>query len=102
MNGSAERAGNTASPCEETARRHAGGGRYAVRGTRYAVRSGTRRRAGEKLFIDYSGKKPRIVDPQTGKVTEVEPFVVVLDQPPKSPTNERAPRMRSRALASAP
>ena len=24
--------------------------------------------AGEKLFVDYSGKKPRIVDPQTGEV----------------------------------
>ena len=35
-------------------------------------------RAGEKLFIDYSGKKPRIVDPKTGEVTEVELFVAVL------------------------
>jgi transposase len=35
-------------------------------------------RAGEKVFIDYSGKKPRVVDPETGEVTEVELFVMVL------------------------
>jgi transposase len=35
-------------------------------------------RAGEKLFIDYSGKKLRIVDRTTGEVTEVEVFVAVL------------------------
>src|ERR1035438_3858295 len=35
-------------------------------------------RAGEKLFIDYSGKKLRIVDRTTGEVTEVEIFVAVL------------------------
>jgi transposase len=35
-------------------------------------------RAGEKLFVDYSGKKPRIVDSTTGEVTEVELFVAVL------------------------
>jgi transposase len=35
-------------------------------------------RAGEKAFIDYSGKKPRLVDPDTGEVTEVELFVAVL------------------------
>lgn len=35
-------------------------------------------RAGEKLFIDYSGKKPHIVDPKTGEVVEVELFVAVL------------------------
>ncbi len=34
--------------------------------------------AGDKLFVDYSGKKPRIVDPETGKVVEVELFVAVL------------------------
>lgn len=34
--------------------------------------------AGDKLFVDYSGKKPRIVDPDTGEVTEVELFVAVL------------------------
>ena len=36
-------------------------------------------RAGEKAFIDYSGKKPRIWSmPQTGEVIEVELFVMVL------------------------
>jgi transposase len=35
-------------------------------------------RAGDKLFVDYSGKRPRIVDPKTGEVVEVELFVAVL------------------------
>lgn len=35
-------------------------------------------RAGEKLFVDYSGKKPHIVDPNTGEMIPVELFVVVL------------------------
>jgi transposase len=35
-------------------------------------------RAGEKLFVDYSGKKPHIVDPQTGELQEVELFVAAL------------------------
>jgi transposase len=34
--------------------------------------------AGDKLFTDYSGKKPRIVDPATGEQREVELFVAVL------------------------
>jgi transposase len=34
--------------------------------------------AGEKLFIDYAGKKPHIVDPETGEVVAVELFVAVL------------------------
>jgi len=34
--------------------------------------------AGEKLFIDYAGKKPHIVDPKTGEVVAVELFVAVL------------------------
>ena len=34
--------------------------------------------AGEKLFVDYSGKKPHVVDPKTGEVSEVELFVAVL------------------------
>ena len=33
---------------------------------------------GDKLFVDYAGMKPRIVDPITGEVTEVELFVAVL------------------------
>lgn len=35
-------------------------------------------RAGEKAFVDYSGKKPHIVDAETGEVIEVELFVMVL------------------------
>jgi transposase len=34
--------------------------------------------AGEKVFIDYSGKKPRIWDSTTGEAIEVELFVAVL------------------------
>lgn len=51
----------------------------------YSTWRGTRRlsmrqthRAGEKLFIDYSGKKPRIVNRDTGEITEVELYVAVL------------------------
>lgn len=35
-------------------------------------------RAGEKAFVDFSGKKPRIVDRETGEVREVELFVMTL------------------------
>ena len=35
-------------------------------------------RAGEKVFIDYSGKKPIIYDAETGEVIEVELFVAAL------------------------
>jgi transposase len=35
-------------------------------------------RGGDKLFVDYSGNKPRIVDALTGEATEVELFVAVL------------------------
>jgi transposase len=34
--------------------------------------------AGDKTFVDYSGKKPTIVDRKTGEVIEVELFVAVL------------------------
>lgn len=34
--------------------------------------------AGEKLFVDYSGKKPHIIDRKTGEHIEVELFVGVL------------------------
>jgi len=34
--------------------------------------------AGDKLFVDYSGKKAHIVDPDTGEVIDVELFVAVL------------------------
>ena len=35
-------------------------------------------RAGEKLFVDYAGQKPQVVDPTTGEVRVVELFVAVL------------------------
>jgi transposase len=35
-------------------------------------------RAGEKVFIDYSGKQPRIWSPETGEAIDVELFVAVL------------------------
>jgi len=35
-------------------------------------------RAGEKVFIDYSGKKPHLFSPQTGEAIEVELYVAVL------------------------
>jgi transposase len=34
--------------------------------------------AGEKTFVDYSGKKPHYVDPSTGECIEAELFVAVL------------------------
>jgi transposase len=35
-------------------------------------------RAGEKMFVDYAGMKPRYVDRTTGELVEVELFVAVL------------------------
>jgi transposase len=35
-------------------------------------------KAGEKCFVDYSGKKPTIIDPSTGERVEVELFVAVM------------------------
>ncbi len=35
-------------------------------------------RAGEKVFVDYSGKRPHLTDPRTGEWVEVELFVAVL------------------------
>lgn len=35
-------------------------------------------RAGEKVFVDFSGKKPSLIDPTTGEFTEVELFVGAL------------------------
>lgn len=34
--------------------------------------------AGDKMFVDYSGKRPHIVDRATGMITEVELYVAVL------------------------
>ena len=33
---------------------------------------------GEKMFIDYTGKRLSVIDPQSGEVTEVEVYVAVL------------------------
>jgi transposase len=35
-------------------------------------------KAGEKCFVDYSGRRPSYVDPQTGEQVDVELFVAVL------------------------
>ena len=35
-------------------------------------------RAGDKCFVDYAGQKPRLLDPATGEVKEVELFVAAL------------------------
>lgn len=35
-------------------------------------------KAGERGFVDYSGKRPTVIDPTTGEVTDVELFVAVL------------------------
>jgi transposase len=46
-----------------------------------AKRSPTMRQthvAGDKMFVDYSGKRPHIVDATTGEVTDVELYVAVL------------------------
>ena len=34
--------------------------------------------AGDKLFVDYAGMKPKLFDPLTGEFIEVELFVAVL------------------------
>jgi len=34
--------------------------------------------AGEKLFVDFAGQRPHVVDPDTGEVRDVELFVAVL------------------------
>lgn len=51
---------------------------YARWKSKLAVTMRQVHRAGEKVFLDYSGKKPRIVDGATGEVVEVELFVAVL------------------------
>lgn len=64
---------------------HPDGYRYTVFCERYNQWLGRQRLsmrqthvAGDKMFVDYSGKKPRIVDASTGEVMEVELFVAVL------------------------
>ena len=64
---------------------HPNGYRYSAFCRQYRVWLGRQRlsmrqvhTAGDKLFVDYSGKKPEIVDPLTGVVRPVELFVAVL------------------------
>jgi transposase len=70
---------------QEYLEQHPNGLRYSAFCERY--RAFLRRRrlcmrqhhvAGDKVFVDYSGKKPHIFDPTTGECTEVELFVAVL------------------------
>lgn len=51
---------------------------YASWRSRLALSMRQTHRAGEKAFVDYSGKKPHIVDADTGEVRDVELFVIVL------------------------
>ena len=70
---------------QEYLEQHPNGLRYSAFCERY--RAFLRRRrlsmrqqhvAGDKMFVDYSGKKPHLFDPITGECTEVELFVAVL------------------------
>jgi transposase len=65
--------------------RHPTGLRYTAFCERYREWLGRRglvmrqvHEAGDKAFVDYSGKRPRIVDAATGEVIDVELFVAVL------------------------
>ena len=65
--------------------RHPDGLRYTMFCERYREWLGRRglvmrqvHAAGDKLFVDYSGKKPHLVDIETGELIEVELFVAVL------------------------
>ena len=51
---------------------------YAAWKSKLAITMRQVHRAGEKAFIDFSGKKPHIVDRHTGEVIDVELFVMVL------------------------
>lgn len=69
----------------EYLREHPGGYRYTAFADvyrRWLARSGTTMRqqhkAGDKAFVDYSGKRPHVTDPSTGEVQDVELFVAVL------------------------
>src|SRR5262249_41785484 len=64
---------------------HADGYRYSAFCAHYRDWLGRQRlsmrhvhKAGEKLFVDYSGKKPEIVNAATGLVRPVELFIAVL------------------------
>ncbi|HEY6882166.1 MAG TPA: IS21 family transposase [Polyangiales bacterium] len=64
---------------------HPNGLRYSAFCERYRVFRERRRLsmrqhhvAGDKMFVDYSGKRPHLVNPSTGELIEVELFVAVL------------------------
>jgi transposase len=46
--------------------------------TRHRLSMRQEHRAGEKVFVDYAGQKPHLIDPTTGEILEVELFVGVL------------------------
>jgi transposase len=69
----------------EYVERHPGGLGYSAFCERY--REWAKRRspvmrqihlAGDKLFVDYAGMRPKLFDPQTGEIIEAELFVAVL------------------------
>ena len=67
--------------------RHADGLRYTAFCERYRQWLGRRglvmrqvHVAGDKVFVDYSGKRAQVVNPQTGEVSDVELFVAVLGE----------------------
>jgi transposase len=69
----------------EYLQQHPDGYRYSAFCRHYRTWLGRQRlsmrqvhKAGDKLFVDYSGKKPEVVDPATGVVRSVELFVAVL------------------------
>ena len=64
---------------------HPDGYRYTRFCDRYRDWLGRRRlsmrqvhRAGEKCFVDYAGQKPRLLEPTTGEIIQVELFVAAL------------------------
>jgi transposase len=70
---------------KEYLEQHPNGLRYSAFCERYRAFTHRRRLsmrqqhvAGDKVFVDYSGKRPHIFDPTTGELTEVELFVAVL------------------------
>jgi transposase len=69
----------------EYVEQHPSGLRYSAFCDRYRVFRERRRLsmrqhhvAGDKMFVDYSGKKPHLVNASTGELIEVELFVAVL------------------------
>jgi transposase len=56
--------------------------------------------AGDKAFVDYSGKKAQIVDATTGELVDVELFVAVLGASNLTYAEATYPTASSRAFAS--